>query len=121
MAGAMGFASRAQDERMFAYFEANEKAIFFEGQVRETPFPTQWTETSTHCGRTCPLHPSDPAAAVRTYQVRAARLFRGACRLLLAEVFGCPGQNGGYWATPHHHVLPWLVSLMGLSCDRDLS
>ena len=27
MAGAMGFASRAQDERMFAYFEANEKAI----------------------------------------------------------------------------------------------
>ena len=78
MAGAMGFASRAQDERMFAYFEANEKAIFFEGQVRETPFPTQWTEASTHCGRTCPLHPSDPAAAVRTYQVRAARLFRGA-------------------------------------------
>jgi len=78
MAGAMGFASHAQDEAMFAYFEANEKAIFFEGQVRETPFPTQWTDTSTHCGRTCPLHPSDPAAAVRTYQVRAARLFRGA-------------------------------------------
>ena len=75
MAGAMGFASRAQDEAMFAYFEANEKAIFFEGQVRETPFPTQWTDRSPSNPRASPdpMAPSDPRATERIY------------------------QNGGYW------------------------
>lgn len=83
MAGAMGFATPAQGAKMFAYFQANEDKIFYEGQVRETPFPTQWIDTSTGHGLD-PNSPSDPRATRRVY------------------------QNGGYWATPHHHVLPWL-------------
>ena len=67
---------------MFAWFSANADKIFFEGQVREIPFPNQWTMRSVVDPR--PQSPSDPAATDRTY------------------------QNGGYWATPHHHVLPWL-------------
>jgi hypothetical protein len=82
LAGAMGFPTRSQDARMFAWFSANADKIFFEGQVREIPFPNQWTMRSVVDPR--PQSPSDPAATVRTY------------------------QNGGYWATPHHHVLPWL-------------
>ena len=83
MAGAMGFATPAQDAKMFAWFQANEDKVFFEGQVREIPFPAQWTDSSTGHGLN-PNSPSDPRATVRTY------------------------QNGGFWATPHHHVLPWL-------------
>ena len=82
MAGAMGFTTPDQDSKMFQWFSANEDKIFFEGQVREIPFPNQWTMRSTIDPN--PKHPSDPMATVRTY------------------------QNGGYWATPHHHVLPWL-------------
>lgn len=82
MAGAVGFTTPAQDAAIFAYFKAQEANIFYEGQVRETPFPTQWTDASP---RACsPVHPSDERGTVRTY------------------------QNGGFWATPHHHVLPWL-------------
>ena len=83
MAGAMGFTTPAQDAKMFKYFQVNEENIFYEGQVREVPFPTQWTDTSTGDGLD-PNSPSDPGATRRIY------------------------QNGGYWATPHHHVLPWL-------------
>ena len=77
MAGAMGFTTAAQDASMFRYFAANEKNIFYEGQVREVPFPTQWTDrSSTSCTRTnsCPLHPSDPVATVRTYQNGVSRV-----------------------------------------------
>ncbi len=82
MAGAMGFTTPEQDAKMFRWFSANEDQIFFEGQVREIPFPSQWTMRSVI--DSSPTHPSDPMATVRIY------------------------QNGGYWATPHHHVLPWL-------------
>ena len=67
MAGAMGFTTPAQDAKMFAYFKANEDKIFYEGQAREIPFPTQWTDRSTGRGLN-PLAPSDPAASLRTYQ-----------------------------------------------------
>ena len=66
MAGAMGFATPDQDAKMYAYFVKEEGNIFYEGQVRETPFPTQWSFTSK-MGKT-PLHPSDPRGSARTYQ-----------------------------------------------------
>jgi len=75
MAGAMGFATAAQDAKMFKYFQDNEDKIFYEGQVRETPFPTQWTDRSPSNPRASPdpMAPSDPRATERIY------------------------QNGGYW------------------------
>jgi hypothetical protein len=67
MAGAMGFTTPTQDAKMFKYFQANEENIFYEGQIREIPFPTQWTDTSTGDGLD-PNAPSDPVATRRIYQ-----------------------------------------------------
>jgi hypothetical protein len=67
MAGAMGFTSSSQDARIFEYFQKNEAKIFYEGQVREIPFPTQWTDRSTGRGMD-PMAPTYPVASQRTYQ-----------------------------------------------------
>ena len=77
MAGAINFANEKQSIQIYNYFKQNENDIFYEGQVREIPFPTQWTDKSI--GKSI-----DPMSTIRIY------------------------QNGGYWATPHHHVLPFL-------------
>ena len=42
MAGAMGFATAAQDAKMFRYFQENEDKIFYEGQVIP-PVPSSFT------------------------------------------------------------------------------
>jgi hypothetical protein len=86
-AAACGFATDKQSARIFAYFRERVEEIFYDGQVRQTPLPTQWLDTST------PAH-TDPKSTVRTY------------------------QNGGFWATPHHHVLPFLAAYdRGLACE----
>ena len=74
MAGAINFANEKQSIQIYNYLKQNENDIFYEGQVREIPFPTQWTDKSI--GKSI-----DPMSTIRIY------------------------QNGGYWATPHHHVL----------------
>jgi hypothetical protein len=85
-AGASGFATLEQAAAIFAFFRDQEANLFFEGQVRQVPLPTQWGDTS-HAGYV------DPRSTVRTY------------------------QNGGYWATPHHHVLPFLARYdRGMAC-----
>eukprot|EP00943_MAST-04B_sp_MAST-4B-sp1_P001236 g1236.t1 len=77
MASAIGFANEEQSLQIFSYFKENIKNIFYEGQVREVPFPTQWSDRSS-------AKFIDPTSTVRIY------------------------QNGGFWATPHHHVLPFI-------------
>ena len=84
MAGAIGFASKAQSQSIFQFYKANEENIFHEGQVRETPSPEHW-DLVGYWGNT---DPSDQKAAQAT----------------VVEY-----QNGGYWATPLHHVLPFLA------------
>ena len=76
-AGASGFVTAEQSRRIFEFFKREEANIFYEGQVREIPFPAQWHDGSRP-GRV------DPFSTLRRY------------------------QNGGFWATPHHHVLPFL-------------
>ena len=81
MAGAPGgLATEAQSRRIFKFFAAREADLFYEGQVRQIPFPTQWTSTGSPDGSRV-----DPLMTVRSY------------------------QNGGFWATPLHHVLPFLA------------
>ena len=62
-AGAIGFATPEQDAAMFAYFSKQENNIFYEGQVREIPFPHQWTFTSSAKNIHAPMHPTDPRGA----------------------------------------------------------
>ena len=86
-AGATGFADAAQAKSIYAYFAANEQDIFYEGQVREIPQPQQWAEARfvSGCHEDCANASAVAKASARVY------------------------QNGGYWATPHHHVLPFLA------------
>ena len=83
------FGPMAQSAATFTWLWANGRRIFFEGQVREIPLSTQW-EQAKYVGCENPLvsgwHPSRAAmATAATY------------------------QNGGYWATPLHHVLPFIA------------
>ena len=92
MAGAIGFASKAQSQSIFNFFKANERNIFFEGQVRETPSPDHW-DLVGYWGNTRPGNQKVAQATVVEY------------------------QNGGYWATPLHHVLPFLAMHdRGMAC-----
>ena len=82
LAGASGFASLSQAQSIFDFFKTNENTIFFEGQVRETAGAQHWDMALGH---------------------------------LSGEVLDTAGgtvityQNGGFWATPLHHVLPFLA------------
>ena len=85
MAAAAGFANGTQQQSIFRFFQAHEADIFYEGQVRETPAWQQWEQVRSVSGQTYGDEPPQALATARTY------------------------QNGGYWATPHHHVLPFLA------------
>jgi hypothetical protein len=84
-AGASGFATAEESASIAAFLIGQESSLFFEGQLRQVPFPNQWADTSS--GRYV-----DPRSTVRTY------------------------QNGGYWATPLHHALPFIAQQ-----DRDVA
>ena len=76
-AGAVGFASVEQSAAIFDFFRTRKEDIFLEGQGRETPKPTAWTDARPGA--------FNPVSTQRIY------------------------QNGGYWGTPLHHVLPFLA------------
>ena len=86
LAGAAGFATAQQAAAVFRFFRDHEADIFYEGQVRETVLGEQWAKSRWISGEygEWDAPPED---------------------LALAPVY----QNGGYWATPHHHVLPFLA------------
>ena len=84
MAGAIGFASHRQTLSIFSFFKQEEKNIFFEGQVREIALPSHW-DLVGYWGNEDPGQQKAAQATVVEY------------------------QNGGYWATPLHHVLPFLA------------
>lgn len=92
-AGATGFATAAQADSIFKFFKAREADIFYEGQVREIPKQEHWAEVRWISGQ----YDLDPEYGEQPDPTPAA--------LALAPVY----QNGGYWATPHHHVLPFLA------------
>jgi hypothetical protein len=90
LAGATGFATPEQSVSIFTFFERYESNIFFEGQVREIPDWQQWEAARFVSGDWPPLIlPSSSASAMAT-----------------APVY----QNGGYWATPHNTLLPFLAA-----------
>lgn len=66
-AATCGFATATQSARIFTYFRTHADEIFYDGQVRQIPFPTQWSDTSTAVY-------ADPKSTVRTYQVFALPL-----------------------------------------------
>lgn len=76
-AGHVGLASEEQAARIFDFLSSNRARVFFEGQVRQLPFPQQWEAMNE-------ANSAATTAPRRRY------------------------QNGGYWATPHNHVLPFL-------------
>ena len=57
------------------------------GQVREVPKTQHWAQARfvSGCWEACQAASAAARATARVY------------------------QNGGYWATPHHHVLPFLA------------
>ena len=85
MAGAIGFATEAQSKAIFSFFKRRESDIFYEGQVREIPKPQQWAATRWQTEWNETVGGDKDGTDGRLY------------------------QNGGYWATPHHHVLPFLA------------
>lgn len=95
MAAATGFASQAQEGAIYRFFAEHEDAIFYEGQVRETPAWQQWEQARSVAGALDHYWRFSPQAKA------TARVY----------------QNGGYWATPHHHVLPFLARHdRGMAC-----
>lgn len=65
LAAASGFATAAQRAAIFEFFRAREAEIFYEGQVREVPAPSRWSDAPcAQPGRPDPrVHPG-----VRQYQ-----------------------------------------------------
>ena len=90
LAAATGFASLSQTQSIFDFFKRNQNTIFFEGQVRETAGTQHWAMATGHL----PSGAMDAAGGtVVNY------------------------QNGGFWATPLHHVLPFLERYdRGMAC-----
>ena len=98
-AGASGFASAVQSRAIFAFVSRHERGLFFEGQLRQLPATQRWAIAMgiQHTDGMWAGNPTGPASAaggtVVTY------------------------QNGGYWATPLHHMLPFLaLHDRGMAC-----
>ena len=89
MAGASGFTTREQSTAIFQFFKTHEADVFYEGQVREIPRGQQWEQARFVSGE-------DPLVSGVNVSAKA---------MATARTY----QNGGYWATPHHHVLPFLA------------
>jgi hypothetical protein len=90
-AGASGFASAVQSRAIFEFVSQNERGLFFEGQLRQLPAPQQWAVAIGHqdIDGKWAGNPTGPASVAGSTVVTY--------------------QNGGYWATPLHHMLPFLA------------
>ena len=82
LAAFLNITNTTQAAQAFRFFADNRDKIFFEGQVREIVAPQRWTQ-------------------MRGPQTRDwSQNWDGA----LGHVY----QDGGYWATPHNVVLPFV-------------
>ena len=83
LAGALpGFLTASESKSIFVWFRERKTDLFYEGQIRETPSSTQHWESVWVNEKGVG---EAAGATVQRY------------------------QNGGFWATPHHHVLPFLA------------
>lgn len=82
LAAFLNVSNATQAAAVFRFFKENQAQIFFEGQVREVVAPQRWTEMRGPSSRDW------------------SEGWDGA----LDHVY----QNGGYWATPLHYLLPFV-------------